>query len=165
MGSRIQSTFPSASDIQTMQPRLQLHGPVLLLLFIGTLPLFLFVTHGVPRIFYLGLSVLAISAVLFQFNREYRLVHDRLTAVGVVTDYRIPCGDGPRIVRFFMRKFYPDVPVIKYSFFAFDQKTYTGQTGWRVRNLFKGAKVTVLYRPGKPSVNHPVTSFIFYSLG
>jgi len=64
-----------------------------------------------------------------------------------------------------MRKFVPDVPVIKYSLVTFDQKTYTGKTGWRARGLYTGTKIAVLYKPGKPSVNHPITSFIFYSFG
>jgi hypothetical protein len=165
MYSQFQSGFPSAFDVQTLQLRLRLHGPVLLLLFIGTLPLFFFLVHGIARILYCGLSILGVAAVLFQFSKEYRLVHDRLTALGVVTDYRMPWRGNSWITRFIMRKFSPDVPVIEYSFAALDQKTYTGKTGFGVRGLYKGAKVTVLYKPGKPSVNHLVTSFIFYSFG
>ncbi len=165
MDSHSQSHFPSTLNLQTLQPRLRLHGPLLLLLFVGTLPLFFFLTHGIGRVSRCGLSILGISVVLFHFSKEYRLVHDHLTAVGVVTDYRIPLRSSSRFVRFIMSKFSPDAPIIKYSFIAFDQKTYTGQTGWRARGLYKGAKITVLYKPGKPSVNHPVTSFIFYSFG
>jgi len=163
MDSRFQLTFPSTFDIQTLQPRLRLHGPVVLLILFGSFPLFFFLEHGINRIFHCGLSVLGVSAVLFHFSKEYRLVHDRLTAVGVVTDYGPPTVANSRFLRFFMRKFSPDVPVIKYSFVAFDQKTYTGKTWWRARGLYKGARITVLYKPGKPLVNHPVRSFIFYS--
>jgi hypothetical protein len=67
--------FPGTADIQTLQPRLRLHGPVLLLLFIGTFPLFFFLVHGIARILYCGLSILGVAAVLFQFSKEYRLVH------------------------------------------------------------------------------------------
>ena len=147
-----------------MQPRLSLHGPVVLLILLGCFALFFFLKHGINRILYCSFSLLVIAAVLFHFRKEYRLVHDRLVAIGVVTDYGVPFRSGPRIVRLIMRKFYPgDVPAAKYSFVAFDQKTYTGQTGWRTDGLYKGAKITVLYRPEKSSVNHPVTSFIFYS--
>lgn len=158
-----QTTSLSSSDLQTMQPRLRIHGPVVLFILLGTFPLFFFLEHGINRVFYCGLSILALSAVLFHFSKEYRLVHDRLTAVGVVTEYRMPWRGSSQLVRFIARKFSPDVPVIKYSFVAFDQKTYTGRTGWRVRGLYDGAKITILYLPGKPSVNHPVASFIFYS--
>jgi hypothetical protein len=159
-----QWALPSV-DLQTLRPHLRLHGPVLLLLFVGFLVLFFFLSHGIPKILYSVLSILGMFAVLFQFSKEYRLVHDRLNAVAVVTDYRVPMRGNSWIVRFIMRKFSPDVPVIEYSFVAFDQKTYTGRTGWNARGLYKGAKIRVLYKPGKPAVNHPVTSFIFYSFG
>jgi len=107
--------------------------------------------------------MLALGAVLYHFGKEYRLVHDRLTAVGVVTDYGTPISRAPRFVRFVVSRFAADVPVIKYSFVAFDQKTYTGQTGWRVAGLYKGAKIPILYKPGRPAVNHPAGSFIFYT--
>ena len=158
-----QWTFPGIFDVQTLRPRLRLHGPVLLLLFIGTFPLFFFLTYGLPRFFYCGLSIVGICVLLFQFSKEYGLVHDRLTALGVVTDYRLPPRGNSWLTRLIMRKFSPDVPVIEYSFVAFDLKTYMGKTGFGVRGLYKGAKIAVLYKPGKPSVNHPVTSFIFYS--
>lgn len=166
MDTHSQSAFPNTADVQTLQPRLCLLGPVVLLIVSGTFPLFFFLEHGINRVLYCGLSILAVFAVLYHFRKEYQLVHDHLTAVGVVTDYRIPFSDSSRFVRFIMRKFSPEVPVIKYSFTAFDQMTHTGKIGgWRVRGLYKGTKITVLYKPGKPSVNHPVTSFIFYAFG
>ena len=156
-------TLPSTADIQTVQPRLRLHGPVLLILLLGTFPLFYFLERGPNRIGHSGLALLAVGAVLYHLFKEYRLVHDRLTAIATVTYYGTAYKGRSRIVRFIMRKFSPNVPIAEYSFLAFNQKTYTGKTGFRVLGLYPGAKITVIYKPGKPSVNHPVTSFIFYS--
>lgn len=160
-----QRTLPSTADIQTLQPRLSVHGPIVLLILLGAFLVLFFLKHGVSRIAYCAFSLLAIAAVLLHFLKEYRLVHDRLTAVAVVTDYGLPFSSAPRLLRFFLRKFSPDVPIAKYSFVAFDQKTYTGQTGWHTHVLQKGSKITVLYKPAEPSVNHPVRSFIFYQFG
>ena len=160
-----QSTFASICDPQTVRPRLRLHGPVLTLIFFATLPLFYLLERGPSRIFHSGLAILAVGAVLYHFSKEYRLVHDRLTAVATVTYYGKGYKGSSRVLRFLMPRFSPDVPIIEYSFVAFDQKTYTGKTGFRVRGLYQGAKIIVLYNPGKPSVNHPMTSFIFYSFG
>lgn len=137
----------------------------MLAILILSLPLFFFLERGPNRIFYCELSILAAGAVLYHFSEEYRLVHDRLTAVATVTYYGMAYKRGYRILRFIMRRFSPNVPVIEYSFVAFDQKTYTGSTGWRVSGLYQGAKVPVLYQPAKASVNHLATSFIFYSFG
>lgn len=162
-GTSFQGTFPSTPDIQTVQPRLRLHGPLLLVILFGTFPLFYFLEHGPNRIFHCALSILAGCAVLYHFSKEYRLVHDRLTAVATVTYYGRAYKGGSRILQFIMRRFSPDVPIIEYSFVGFDQKTYTGKTGFRVRGLYPGAKIIVLYKPGKPAVNHPARNFIFYS--
>jgi hypothetical protein len=34
------------------------------------------------------------------------------------------------------------VPIIKYEFLAFDQKTYHGETGWGARSLPPGPQIT-----------------------
>lgn len=154
---------PSTFDVQTIQPRLRTHGPVLLVILFGTFPLFFFLERGPNRIFHCALSILAVSAVLYHFTKEYRLVHDRLTAVATVTYYGMAYKGSSRFLRGLMRRFSPNVPIAEYSFVSFDQKTYTGKTGFRVRGLYQGAAITILYKPGKPSINHPVTSFIFYS--
>jgi hypothetical protein len=154
---------PSTFDVQTIQPRLRFHGPVLLIILFGTFPLFYFLEHGPNRIFHCALSILAGCAVLYHFTKEYWLVHDRLTAIATVTYYGVAYKGSSRILRFVMRRFSPNVPIAEYSFLSFDQKTYTGKTGFRVHGLYQGAKIMVLYKPGKPSVNHPVTSFIFYA--
>jgi len=163
MDSRGQLSSFASADIQTIQPHLRLHGPVLILIFVGLFPVFFLLLHGINRIFYCALSILVVSVLLFHFRKEYQLVHDRLTAAGVVTEYRVPWRGSSWFGRVVARKFSPNVPVIEYSFVAFDQKTYTGKTGFYAQGLYKGAKITILYRPGKPSVNHPVTSFIFYA--
>ena len=161
MASR-QSTSASTLDIQTLQPRLRLHGSVLVVILFGTFPLFFFLEHGPNRVVHCGLSILAGCAVLYHFSKEYRLVHDRLIALATVTYYGMAYKGSSRILRFITCKFSPNVPIAEYSFLAFNQKTYTGKTGFRVHGLYRGAKIPVLYKPGKPSVNHPVTSFIFY---
>jgi hypothetical protein len=135
----------------------------LLIILFGTFPLFYFLEHGPNRIFHCALSILAGCAVLHHFSKEYRLVHDRLTAVATVTYYGIAYKGGSRILQFIMRRFSPNVPTAEYSFTSFDQKTYSGKTGFRVHGLYQGAQIMILYKPGKPSVNHPATSFIFYS--
>jgi hypothetical protein len=156
-------TLRNTGDIQTLQPRLRLHGPVLVVLLFASFPLFYFLERGPNRIFHCGLSILAGCAVLYHFSKEYRLVHDRLTAIATVTYFGSAYKGRSRILRFIMRRFSPPVPIAEYSFLAFDQKSYTGKTGFRVHGLYPGAKIVVIYKPGKPSVNHPVTSFIFYS--
>lgn len=165
MDTRLQPSVLSAFDAQTLQPRLRFHGPIVLAILILSLPLFFFLERGPNRIFHSGLSILAVGAVLYHFSKEYRLVHDRLTAIATVTYYGMAYEGDSRILRFIMCRFSPNVPVIEYLFVAFDQKAYSGRTGWRVRGLYRGVKVPVFYQPEKPSVNHPATSFIFYSFG
>jgi hypothetical protein len=134
----------------------------LLIILFGTFPLFYFLEHGPNRIFHCALSILAGCAVLYHFSKEYRLVHDRLTAVATVTYYGMAYKGGSRILQFIMRRFSPNVPTAEYSFTSFDQKTYSGKTGFRVHGLYQGVHIMILYQPGRPSVNQPVTSFIFY---
>lgn len=166
MEGQPQSAFPSTLDIQTLQPRLRLYGPAVLLIVSATFPLFFLLERGPSRVLHCGLSILALCAVLYHFSKEYRLVHDRLTAVGVVTEYCTSWKGRSRFVQFIMRKFSPEVPIIEYSFVAFDQRTHIGKTGgWWVRGLYKGAEIVVLYKPGSPKLNRPLKSFIFYSFG
>ncbi|HEY6945144.1 MAG TPA: hypothetical protein VI431_08385 [Candidatus Acidoferrum sp.] len=149
--------------LQTLQPKFHLRIAAVFILAIIILGFFSFTKHGVYRAYYGGLSGLTALALIVQYSRERAIVHNRLSAAGVVTDYRIPLRSGPRIVRFLVSKFSPEVPRIKYSFVAFDQKTYTGETGWGARGLYKGAQLIILYNPGNPAANHPLGSFIFYS--
>ena len=149
--------------LQTLQPKFHLRIAaifILAILFLGSLS---FTKHGIYRAYYGGLSGLAAAALIFQYYRERGIVHNRLSAVGIVTDYRIPLRSRFRVLNFILARFSPDVPRIEYSFVAFDQKTYQGETGWKARGLYKGLQLTILYNPENPAANHPLTSFIFYS--
>jgi hypothetical protein len=149
--------------LQTLHPKFHLRFAAVFILAIVFLGFLSFTKHGVYRAYFGGLACLAAAALIVQYRRERAIVHNRLSAVGVVTDYRIPLRSSPRIVRFLASKFSPEAPIIKYSFVAFDQKTYKGETGWGALGLYKGAQVTILYKPENPTVNHPLTSFTFYS--
>jgi hypothetical protein len=149
--------------LQTLQPRFHLRIAAIFILAIVFLGFLSFTKHGGFRAYYGGLACLAAAALIVQGCRERSSVHNRLSAVGVVTEYRILLRGRSRVLNFIVLRFSPEVPLIKYSFVAFDQKTYEGETGWGATNLHEGSRVTVLYDPGNPAVNHPLTSFIFYS--
>jgi hypothetical protein len=148
--------------LQTLQPKFHLRIAAVVILALVFLGFLSFTKHGVFRAYYGGFACLAAVGLIVQYCRERTIVHNRLSAVGVVTEYRMPLRSGSRIIRFLAPKFSPEVPLIKYSFVAFDQKAYTGETGWGSHGLFKGAQITVLYNPENPAANHPLTSFIFY---
>ncbi|MFI5057256.1 MAG: hypothetical protein ACHQLQ_03655 [Candidatus Acidiferrales bacterium] len=150
---------------QLLRPKFHLRIAGVFILAIVILGYVGFTRHGVYRAYFGGLAVLAAAALIVQYRRERAVVHNRLSAVGVVTDYRIPLRSGPRIFRILASKFSPEIPLIKYSFVAFDQKSYTGETGWGTSGLYKGAQITVLYNPENPARNHPLTSLVFYSFG
>ena len=122
-----------------------------------------FVNHGVGRAYCGTLAGAAALALAVQYRRENRLATNRLLALGVVADWGNPLRSRFRFINVILSRFTGNVPRIKYSFVAFDQKTYRGETGWGVASLHKGARIAVLYDPGKPSASHPVRSFIFYS--
>lgn len=149
---------------QTLKPKFHLRIAGIFILAIIILGFFSFTKHGIYRAYYGGFAGLGTAALMVQYSRERAIVHNRLSAAGVVTDFRLPLRSRSRVLNFIVSKFSPDVPVFKYSFVAFDQKTYTGETGWGSRGLYKGAQITVLYNPENPAANHPLTSFIFYSL-
>ena len=67
--------------------------------------MFYVLEHGPNRIFHSALAILAVGAVLYHFSKEYRLVHDRLTAVATVTYYGTAYKGRSRILRFIMRRF------------------------------------------------------------
>jgi hypothetical protein len=158
---------PHSSDanmrLQTLQPRFHLRRAGIFILAFILLGFFSFMKHGVYRAYYGGFAGLGAAALIVQYRRESAVVHNRLSAVGVVTDYRIPLRSKSRVLNSIVSKFSPDVPRMKYSFVTFDQKTYTGETGWGALGLYKGAPITVLYNPENPARNHPLTSFVFYS--
>ena len=150
-------------QLETLRPEFHLR---IAAIFVATILILGFLSlrkHGVYRAYYALLSASVAAAFIVQCRREHSIVHNRLSAAGIVTDYHIPLHSAPSIVRLLARKFSPEVPLIKYSFVAFDQRTYTGETGWRVGALHKGAQITVLYNPANPAANHPLRSFIFYS--
>lgn len=149
--------------LQTLQPKFHLRIAAVSILAIVFLGLLSYTKHGVYRAYFGGLAGLATVALIVQYRRELAIVHNRVSAVGVVTEYRIPLRSRSRVLNFIVSRFSPAVPLIKYSFVAFDQKTYEGETGWGALGLYKGAQVTILYKPENPTVNHPLTSFTFYS--
>jgi hypothetical protein len=151
--------------LQTLKPKFHLRRAGVFILAFVLLGLFSFTKHGVYRAYYGGFAGLGAAALIVQYRRERAIVYNRLSAAGVVTDYSIPLRTKSRIVNFFVSRFSPEVPRIKYSFVAFDQKTYTGATGWGAYGLYKGAPITVLYNPENPARNHPLTSLLYYSFG
>ena len=125
-------------QLQTLRPRFHLR---IAAIFVATILILGFLSlskHGAYRAYYAVLSGSAAAVFIVQYRREYALVHNRLSAMGIVTDYRIPLHSAPRIVRLLARKFSPEVPLIKYSFVAFDRKTYRGETGWLPALCVKG---------------------------
>jgi hypothetical protein len=149
--------------LQTLRPKFHWRVPIVFGVLIGFLGYVAYAKAGVEGIGYGGLAAVGAVAMFVQYRRERALTHNRLSAVGVVTDYRIPFRGKSRILNFIVARFYPEVPRYKYTFVAFDQKTYGGETGWGSRGLSKGAKINVLYDPENPARNHPHGGFIFYS--
>ncbi len=143
--------------LQVLRPNLRLRVAGFYILCIAFLGYLGYAKHGVYRAFYGGLSALAAVSLIVQFRRESAVVHNRLSAVGVVTEYKVRGKGAPYLGK--------GVPMIKYEFVAFDQKTYHGETGWGAGGLSEGEHLTVLYNPENPAANHPLTSFIFYSFG
>ncbi len=140
--------------LQTIHPKLRLRVAAFYILCIAFLAYLTYRTHWPHRAFYGGLFALGAAALIVQHRREHALVHNRLSAIGVVTEYKMRGKGAPH--------FGKGVPVIKYQFVAFDQKSYQGETGWGAAGLEEGSQVTVLYNPENPARNHPLTSFIFY---
>jgi hypothetical protein len=80
-----------------------------------------------------------------------------------VTDWGKPLRGRSRFVNAILSRFSGNIPLMKYSFVAFDQKSYTGETGWGAQGLYVGAQIPVLYNAQNPAANHPLSSLIFYS--
>lgn len=155
----------AASRLQSLQPHLHLRKAAIFIIAFLFLAGMGFFSHGPERLYCIGLAILGSLAFAVQWHRERALVRNRLSAVGMVTGYCIPGRSRYRIVRFIVRRFAPEVPVIKYSFVAFDQKTYSGETGFGARDLRTGDEILVVYNPENPARNHPLGGFIFYSFG
>src|SRR6266446_9151812 len=137
--------------LQTLQPKLRLRAVGFLVVCIVFLGCLSYTTRTVYRVFYGGLSALGTVSLIVQYRRERALVRNRLSAVGVVTEYKVRGRGAPYLGK--------GVPVIKYQFVAFDQKTYHGETGWGAGGLAEGESVTVLYNPENPAANHPLSGF------
>jgi len=154
----------ATAALPTLRARFRWRVPIALAIGIGVLTYFgVFVKKGPYAIGYPGLAGTLAIAMGLQYRRERALTRNRLAAVGLVTDYWIPFRGKSRILNFIVARFYPEVPRYKYSFVAFDQKSYAGKTGLGSRGLYTGAKIIVLYDPANPATNHPRTGFIFFS--
>lgn len=150
--------------VQTLEPRFRWRAVAVFVVVIAGLAVAAYFTQDkIYRGYYGGLAGLATIALVIQYGRERALAFNRLSATGVVTDYAVPARSRWRILNWVISRFAPDVPLIKYSFVAFDQKTYEGQTGWGTQKLQKGATIIVLYDAANPAANHPLTSFVFFT--
>src|SRR5207249_4875248 len=141
------------TQLQTLRPKFRVHVAALFILLFLVLGFGALAKSGVEGAFYAGLCILTAASLIAQYRKERALVQDHQSAVGVVTEYRVRWKGAPH-----MRK---GAPRIKYSFVAFDMRTYTGETGWGVSGLRKGTQVTILYRTSKPASSLPLRSFIF----
>ena len=148
-------SIDASLGLQLVRPKFQLRVAAFYIFCIAFLAYLTYRTHFPYRAFYGGLFVLSTAALIVQYRREHALVQNRLSAAGVVTEYKIRGKGGLHLGK--------GVPVIKYQFVAFDQNTYQGETGWGAAGLEEGSQLTVLYDPQSPAKNHPLTSFIFYS--
>ena len=142
-------------ELLTVQPKLRLRPIV----FFGACVLVLAAaSYFKPepyRTFYGGLAVLLVITMIVQYRRERMLVSNRLSAIGIVTDYIVRGKHAPY--------FGKGVPIIKYEFVAFDQRAYHGETGWGARGLQPGSQIAILYNPENPATSHPLGGFVFYS--
>jgi hypothetical protein len=102
-----------------------------------------------------GLLAFFAFAIIVQYRRETILARNHLSAIALVTGYRLRGKGVPH--------FGKGVPTIKYEFLAFDQKTHHGETGWGTAGLQKGSQISILYNPENPARNHSLGGFVFYS--
>ena len=153
----------AALRVPTTRPRLRWRVVAMfaaVILILGTAS---FYNHGARRAYYVALSSGAALALAVQYSRERASVSNSLAAEAVVTDWGRPVRSRSRLLDAILSRVTGNIPLIKYSFVAFDQKTYTGQTGWGARDLYIGAHIPVLYDAGNPARNHPLNGFVFYS--
>jgi hypothetical protein len=147
--------FDANLRLLALQPRLRRRPIILFAACIGFLGCMSYLKPEPYRAAYGGLAAAAAIALIVQYRRESVLVRNRLSATGVVTDWRVRGKGVPH--------FGKGVPVMKYEFVAFDQKTYQGETGWGAAGLKKGSHITILYNPENPARSHPLGGFVFYS--
>ena len=149
------------AQLQNMKPKLRLRVVGFFLLALAILAWRGYATNGVYSAFYWVLALVGAIGLTLQYRSERAVVHNHLPAIGVVTDYRDPLSRIPRFILALAHA--ARTPQIKYSFIAFDQKIYTGETGWNTSGRYKGAPITILYSPENPALNHSLTGLIFYS--
>lgn len=142
--------------LRTMQPRFRWCTVAVFLLVIAMLGCVSFFKQGVQRVYYRG----PYGAV----PQRAHTPQQPFVAKGVVKDLRKPVNSRSRFLNFIFSRFSANIPLIKYSFVAFDEKTYVGETGWGVRGLYEGARITILYNSGNPAASHPLTSFLLLRL-
>ena len=131
--SHVQDEAPRA---QTAQPRFRWRIASAFAAVIVILGLVSYLNQGVRRAYYGTLCAVAALAMIVRYRRERALVSNRLLVDAFVTDWGKPLRSRSRFVDFFLARLSGNIPVMKYSFVAFDQKTYTGETGWGALGLF-----------------------------
>jgi hypothetical protein len=141
--------------LHATQPKLRLRPVVFLGVCATVLAVASYFKPEPHREFYGALAALLVFAMMYQYRKETSLVRNHLSAIAVVTDYLVRGKHAPY--------FGGGVPIIKYEFVAFDQKTYAGETGWSTTGLQKGSQITILYNPENPARSHPLGGFVFYS--
>jgi len=139
----------------TAKPKLRLKPVIFFVVCFVVLVVASYFNSEPQRAFYAGLAAALAIAMIVQYRRESALVRNALFATAVVTSYRVVGKYAPR--------FGKGVPVFKYEFVAFDQKTYTRETGWGAAGLQQGSQIAVLYNPENPARSHPLGGFVFYS--
>jgi hypothetical protein len=143
------------SQILTIRPRRRLRPIIFFGLCFALLAVVAYFKPQPYRAVYGGLAALATLGMIVQFRRESALIRNRLSATAVVVDHLVRGKHAPY--------FGGGVPIMKYEFLAFDQKTYYGETGWGAAALTKGSHITVLYDPENPARSHPLGGFVFFS--
>jgi hypothetical protein len=150
-------------SVQTARAALRWRAVAVFIAVILILGMVSFYNRGVRRACYGVLSAAAALALIVQYSKERTVASNRLLAEAVVTNWRRPVCSRSRVVNAILSRLSGNTPVMKYSFTAFDQKTYTGETGWGARDLYIGARILIVYDASKPARSHPLRSFVFYS--
>ena len=118
-----------SSELLTLQPKPRIRPIVF---FAGCILVLGCASYFKPepyRAFYGGLAAFFAFAIIVQYRRETILARNHLSAIALVTGYRVRGKGVPH--------FGKGEPTIKYEFLAFDQKTHHGETGWGTAGLQK----------------------------